>query len=72
MLWIFPQEEAVQLRLAIAVVAQQFGWTNTRAIRTVNPTVNANPLAIEREREREREREGGIFPLVHARKLPQL
>ena len=54
MLWIFPQEEAVQLRLTIAVVAQQVGWTNTRAMRTVSPTaVNVNPLAIEVGRERE-------------------
>ena len=53
MLWIFPQEEAVQLRLAIAVVAQQVGWTNARAMRTVNPTaVNVNSLAIEVGRER--------------------
>ena len=52
MLWIFPQEEAEQL---LAVVAQQVGWTNTRAMRTVSPTaVNVNPLAIEVGREKER------------------
>ena len=67
MLWIFPQEEAEQVWLTIAVGAQQVGWTNTRAIRTVSPTVvNGNPLAIEVGRDRER----GIFPLVHTRKLP--
>ena len=42
MLWIFPQEEA-----------EQVGWTDTRAMRTVSPTaVNVNPLAIEVGRER--------------------
>ena len=50
MLWIFPQEEAEQV---LAVVAQQVGWTSTRAMRTVSPTaVNVNPLAIEVGRER--------------------
>ena len=50
MLWIFPQEEAEQV---LAVVAQQVGWTNTRAMRTVSPTaVNVNALAIEVGRER--------------------
>ena len=48
MLWIFPQEEAEQV-----LVAQQVGWTNTRAMRTMSPSaVNVNPLAIEVGRER--------------------
>ena len=48
MLWIFPQEAEQVL------VAQQVGWTNTIAMRTMSPTaVNVNPLAIEVGRERE-------------------
>ena len=46
MLWIFPQEEAVQLSLTIALAQQ------VRATRAVSPTLNINPLAIEVDRER--------------------